>query len=153
MGELKIKAVFQTADLADKLSKEVREVGILDVYKRFYEYYRPILAERFDIGSETTPYEPSSLGRKKRSGEIIKQVPLSKFNKDTMALYNSVTQNVKITDDGMEIRTDVPYAEWALSKFKRKGDLAPEGLFYVDNFDLDVLDTILIEEYEEAFSD
>lgn len=124
---------------------------MLDVYKRFYKYYRPKIKARFDLGSQTTPYAPGSLGRRKRSGERIQQVPQSKFNQDTMALYTSVISNPTITKDSLVLKTDVDYANYALDKFKRKGGLAPDGVFVVTREDLDELDTILIEEYMSVF--
>lgn len=136
-----------------EVSEAVKRVGMLKVYKRWYEYYRPKLKARFDEGSRTTPYAPSSLGKRKRSGEIIKQVPQSLFNRDTGALYNSMTKDVKITRGGVEIHSDIDYAPYALDKFTKKGSLAPEGLLQVNQGDIDEMESILLEEYEDAIGE
>lgn len=136
-----------------KIVQAVKRVGMLNVYSRWYEYYRPILKARFDEGSKTTPYAESSLGKRKRSGEIIKQVPQSKFNQDTGALYDSVTKDVKISKTGLDIETDVSYAPYALKHFKEKGALAPDGLFKLMPDDIDALELYLLEEYEDALGE
>lgn len=148
-----ISATFDDSEWAKRITDAVREQGMLNVYSKFYKYYRPILKERFDLGSRTTPYEPSSLGKRKRSGEIIRQVPTSLYNRDTDALYKSVMDDVKITDDGMEIKSDVSYAPYALGRFKQKGELAPDGVFKVSKDDISELESILLEEYEDAIGD
>jgi hypothetical protein len=136
-----------------KIVQAVKRVGMLNVYSRWYEYYRPILKARFDEGSKTTPYAESSLGKRKRSGEIIKQVPQSKFNQDTGALYDSVTKDVKISNTGLDIETNVSYAPYALKHFTKKGSLAPEGLFKISQDDVNALELYLIEEYEDALGE
>jgi hypothetical protein len=136
-----------------KVINAVRKASLLNVYRRWYEYYRPKLKERFKEGSKTTPYAESSLGKRKRSGEIIRQVPQSLFNQDTLKLYNSVIRDVKISDYGLDIKTDVSYAPYALAKFKQKGSLAPQGLFTLDRDDVSNLELFLLEEYESVFQD
>jgi hypothetical protein len=114
-----------------KVINAVRKASLLNVYRRWYE----------------------SLGKRKRSGEIIRQVPQSLFNQDTLKLYNSVLRDVKISDYGLDIKTDVSYAPYALAKFKQKGSLAPQGLFTLDRDDVSNLELFLLEEYEAVFQD
>ena len=148
-----IKAQVVSPTQAQTIVDAVKRVGILSVYRRWYEYFRPKLQARFDLGSRTTPYAPSSLGKRKRSGEIIKQVPNSLYNRDTDALYKSVVDDVKIGSDGVEIRSDVPYAGFALGRFEKKGGLAPDGVLRVDREDIDELELYLMEEYEDALGE
>lgn len=138
---------FQTQGLGAKLTREVRETALQRVYQRFYQYYRPRLKERYQQGSKTTPYAKTSLGKLKRSGERIRQVPNSKFGQDSLDLYNDVVRYPKITDEGITVRTNIVYAPYILGKFKDKGGLSPEGVIYMDEDDLDHLETILLEEY------
>lgn len=147
-----VKAQVITDKQAKAIVAAVKRVGILDVYRKWYEYLRPILKERFDRGSRTTPYAPSSIGQKKRSGEVIGAGSL--YNRDTDALYESVTRNVKLdAQTGIEIRSDVPYAGFALKRFTEKGGLAPEGLLSVSRDDIGELETILLKEYEAALGE
>ena len=138
---------------SQRIFKAVKSARMLDVYKRWYAYYRPKLKARFDEGSKTTPYADSSLGKFKRSGERIKQVPQSLFNQDTLALYNSVINDSKISESGLELVTNVSYAPYALDKFTKKGSLAPDGVFKVTQDDISELESILLETYEEILGD
>lgn len=136
-----------------RIFKAAKRSGMLNVYKRWYAYYRPKLQERFDEGSRTTPYADASIGKTKRNGERIKQVPQSLFNQDTLALYNSVIKDAKISETGLELSTDVSYAPYALDKFTKKGSLAPDGVFKVTPDDIAELELILLETYDEVLGD
>jgi hypothetical protein len=151
--EFRIPVKILDEGQALKIVQAVKRVGMLNVYSRWYEYYRPILKARFDEGSKTTPYAESSLGKRKRSGEIIKQVPQSKFNQDTLKLYDSVTKDVKISNAGLDLETDVSYAPYALKHFTKKGSLAPDGLFKLTPDDIGTLELYLLEEYEDALGE
>lgn len=153
MKNVKVAVLEVDQGFDQKVISAVRKASLATVYRRWYSYYRPKLKERFQEGSKTTPYAESSLGRKKRSGEIIRQVPQSRFNQDTLALYNSVLRDVKISDYGLDIKTNVSYAPYALTKFREKGSLAPQGLFRLTPDDIGELELILLEEYESVFDE
>ncbi len=129
--------------------KEVRKFNILDIYKRFYQYYRRKTRARYLKAAQDTPYAESSLGRKKRNGTIITQDSL--FGIDTTALFQDFTQNVKIDDSGLRVWSDLVYAGYIENLFQEKGPYAPEGVLHVDEDDLVELEVIILQEYQEGF--
>ncbi|MBD2365254.1 hypothetical protein H6G36_29560 [Anabaena minutissima FACHB-250] len=131
--------------------KEVRKLGILDIYRRFYQYYRTKTRDRYIRASLETPYAPSSIGKRKRNGTIITEGSL--FGIDTTAMFSDYTQNVKIDDSGLRVWSEQFYAGFVEMKFQEKGPYAPEGILFVDNNDLIELELIIQEELIEAFDD
>lgn len=131
--------------------KEVRKLGILDIYRKFYQYYRAKTRARYIQAANQTPYAPSSIGRRKRNGEIITEGSL--FGIDTSALFNDFTQNVRIDDSGLRVWSDRVYAGYIEMLFQEKGPFAPEGVLFVDDGDLETLDFIIEKELLEAFDD
>jgi hypothetical protein len=131
--------------------KEVRKLGILDIYREFYQYYRAKTRARYLRAASETPYAPSSLGRRKRNGEIITEGSL--FGIDTTALFNDFTQNVKIDDSGLRVWSDRVYAGYIEMLFQEKGPFAPDGVLFVDDGDLETLEFIVEKELLEAFDD
>jgi len=132
-----------------KRLKQVREFNILDIYRRYYQYYRRKTRARFLKAAQETPYAESSLGKKKRNGTIITQD--SFFGIDTTALFQDVTQNVKIDDSGLRVWSNQIYAGYIENLFQEKGPYAPEGILFVDEDDLVDLEVIILQEYEEGF--
>lgn len=131
--------------------KEVRKLGILDIYREFYKYYRTKTRARYIRASQETPYAPSSIGRKKRNGSIIGEGSL--FGIDTTALFQDFTENVKIDDSGLRVWSDRIYAGYIEMLFQEKGPYAPEGVLFVDDQDLETLEFIMEKELLEAFDD
>ncbi|ALF52253.1 hypothetical protein ACX27_04315 [Nostoc piscinale CENA21] len=129
--------------------KEVRKLGILDIYRRFYQYYRTKTRDRYIKASLETAYAPSSIGRRKRNGTIISEGSL--FGIDTTAMFNDYTQNVKIDDSGLRVWSEQYYAGFVEVLFQEKGPFAPEGVLFVDDNDLIELELIIQEELIEAF--
>lgn len=134
-----------------KRLKEVRSLGILDIYRKFYQYYRIKTRARYLKAAQETPYAPSSIGRRKRSGEIIGEGSL--FGIDTTALFNDFTQNVKIDDSGLRVWSDRVYAGYIEMLFQEKGPYAPEGVLFVDDDDLETMEFIIEKELLEALDD
>lgn len=132
-----------------KRLKEVREFGILDIYRRFYQYFRDKTKLRYYQAAVKTPYAESSLGRRKRNGSIITQDSL--FGIDTTALYQDLTRNVKIDDSGLSVWSNQFYAGYINRLFEEKGPYSPNGVLFVDEADLMELEEIIMEEYEEGF--
>jgi hypothetical protein len=131
--------------------KEVRKLGILDIYREFYKYYRAKTRARYIRASQETPYAPSSIGRKKRNGSIIGEGSL--FGIDTTALFQDFTENVKIDDSGLRVWSDRIYAGYIEMLFEEKGPYAPDGVLFVDDQDLETLEFIMEKELLEAFDD
>jgi hypothetical protein len=131
--------------------KEVRKLGILDIYREFYKYYRAKTRARYIRASQETPYAPSSIGRRKRNGSIIGEGSL--FGIDTSALFQDFTENVKIDDSGLRVWSDRIYAGYIEMLFQEKGPYAPEGVLFVDDQDLEALEFIMEKELLEAFDD
>jgi hypothetical protein len=131
--------------------KEVRKLGILDIYRKFYQYYRAKTRARYIRASQETPYAPSSIGRRKRNGSIIGEGSL--FGIDTTALFQDFTQNVKIDDSGLRVQSDRIYAGYIEMLFQKKGPYAPEGVLFVDDQDLETLEIIMEKELLEALDD
>lgn len=138
------------AKFAQRL-KEIRKLGILDIYRRFYQYYRAKTRDRYIRASLETPYAPSSIGRRKRNGTIISEGSL--FGIDTTAMFTDYTQNVKIDDSGLRVWSEQFYAGFVEMLFQQKGPYAPDGVLFVDDNDLIELELIMQEEMIEAFDD
>lgn len=131
--------------------KEVRKLGILDIYRQFYQYYRTKTRARYLRASQETPYAPSSIGRRKRNGTIITEGSL--FGIDTTALFQDLTQNVKIDDSGLRMWSNQIYAGYVEMLFQEKGPFTPNGVLFVDNNDLEALELIMEKELLEALDD
>ncbi|KYC42099.1 hypothetical protein WA1_19050 [Scytonema hofmannii PCC 7110] len=133
-----------------KRLKEVRKLGILDIYRRFYQYYRTKTRARYLRAAQETPYAPASLGRRKRNGTIITEGSL--FGIDTGAMFEDYTQNVKIDDSGLRVWSEKFYAGLVEMKFQEKGP-APEGVLFVDDNDLIEMEFIIQGEVSEALDE
>ena len=131
--------------------KEVRKLGILDVYRRFYQYYRAKTRARYLRAAQETPYAPSSIGRRKCNGTIITEGSL--FGIDTTAMFQDYTQNIKIDDSGLRVWSEQFYAGFVEMLFQEKGPYSPDGVLFVDENDLIELEFIIQEEMVEAFDD
>ena len=131
--------------------KQVRQLGILDIYKEFYRYYRQKTRARYLRAAQETPYAPASIGRRKRNGSIITEGSL--FGIDTGAVFEDYTQNVKIDDSGLRVWSDQIYAGYVEMLFQEKGSYSPEGVLLVDNNDLDQLEYIIEKELLEALDE
>jgi hypothetical protein len=131
--------------------KEVRKLGILDIYRRFYQYYRIKTRARYLRAAQETPYAPSSIGRRKRNGEIIGDASL--FGIDTTAMFSDYTQNIRIDDSGLRVWSEQFYAGFVEILFQEKGPYAPDGVLFVDENDLIELEFIIQGEMVEAFDD
>jgi hypothetical protein len=131
--------------------KEVRKLGILDIYRQFYQYYRAKTRDRYLRAAQQTPYAPSSIGRRKRNGTIITEGSL--FGIDTTALFQDFTQNVKIDDSGLRVWSEQIYAGYIEMLFQEKGPFAPDGVLFVDDNDLQTLEFIMEKELLEALDE
>ena len=142
-----------TSKLRDftKRLQEVRQVNILDIYRRFYQYYRAVTEQRFLTAANETPFAPSSIGSKRPSGDIITNNSL--YGIDTGTVFYDFTHNVKIDTSGLVIWSDAFYAKYLEAKFEEKSPYAPNGVLHVDNKDLAVLERIIIEEVKEGLDD
>lgn len=149
----KSSAYIDTSELKQftKRLKEIRKLGILDIYRRFYQYYRVKTKTRYIRASLETPYAPSSIGRRKRNGTIISEG--SPFGIDTTAMFKDYTQNIKIDDSGLRVWSDQIYAGFVEMKFQEKGPYAPQGVLFVDENDLIELELIIHEELIEVFDE
>lgn len=134
-----------------KRLKEVRKLGILDIYRRFYQYYRAKTRARYLRAAQETPYAPGGIGRRKRNGTIITEGSL--FGVDTGAMFTDYTQNVKIDDSGLRVWSEQFYAGFVELKFQQKGPYAPEGVLFVNDNDLIELEFIIQQETIEAFDE
>lgn len=134
-----------------KRLKEVRQVNILDIYRRFYKHYRAKTAQRFLTAANETPFAPSSIGRRRPSGDIITNNSL--YGIDTGTVFYDFTNNVKIDDGGLVVWSDAFYAKHLEANFQKKSPYAPEGVLHVDKGDLAVLERIIMEEVKEGLDD
>lgn len=151
MSDPKYTAYVDTSNIKNftKRLKQVKSFNILDIYRRYYQYYRRKTRARYLQAAQDTPYAESSLGKHKRNGTIITQD--SFFGIDTTALFQDFTQNVKIDDSGLRVWSDQIYAGYINNLFAEKGPFAPEGVLFVDDNDLVELEVIILQEYEEGF--
>lgn len=120
----------------------VRSSGILLIYRDFYQAFRPVLRSRYDRVSAETEYSKKWQGTKQEySGLIRGETAL--WGQDSGALYQDLTNNVKITNVGIEVFSDLPYAGGILNLMASKGPFAPYGIFFLDSTDLDELEEII----------
>lgn len=134
-----------------KRLQEVRQVNILDIYRRFYKYYRAKTEQRFLTAANETPFAPSSIGKRRPSGDIISENSL--YGIDTGTVFYDFTHNVRIDDSGLVVWSDAFYAKYLEAKFEEKSPFAPDGVLHVDNEDLAVLERIIVEEVKEGLDD
>lgn len=149
----KSSAYVDTENLKQLISqlKEIRKLGILDIYRKFYEYYRIKTKARYVKAAVETPYAPSSIGRRKRNGTIISEGSL--FGIDTTAMFRDYTENVRIDDSGMRVWSEQFYAGFVEMKFQEKGPYAPEGVLFVDDNDLIEMELIIEKELVKFFDE
>jgi hypothetical protein len=127
----------------------VRASGILLIYREYYRYFRPVLKARYDRASQETPYSKNWIGTKQEiSGRTRGKDAL--YGIDSGNLYRDLTEQVKITNAGIEVFSDLPYAGSIMNLFASKGPYAPFGLWYVDDLDVDKLEEISTEYLQKA---
>lgn len=152
MERIKITVDSAPVDAALKdLLDRVRNLGILNIYKDFYTYFRDRTIDRYLEAATETPFAPASIGKRRPSGDIITENSL--FGIDTEALFNDLTQNVLIRDEGLYVWSDLPYARYIHRKFEEKGPFAPQGVLFVKEDDIEKLEEIILERYEEGFGE
>ena len=114
---------------------EVRQSGILLIYRDIYRYMRERTADRYRRAARDTPYAARSIGTKQTvSGKVRGRGAL--FGIDSGKLFGQITQNVKIDDRGIYIYSDLNYAGKIMELFARKGPFAPDSPLFVDDDDL-----------------
>jgi hypothetical protein len=119
----------------------VRASGILLIYRDYYRYLRPVLKARYDRAAQETPYSKRWTGTVQEvSGRTRGKDAL--YGIDSGNLYRDLTEQVKITNAGIEVYSDLPYAEQIMNLFALKGPYAPFGLWYVDGLDVEALEDI-----------
>jgi hypothetical protein len=120
----------------------VRTAGILLVYRDYYQYLRPTLKARYDRISAETEYSQAWMGTTQKVSGRVRGVD-ALWGRDSGNLYNDLTNNVKINQDGLEVFSDLPYAERILDLMATKGPYAPYHLWFVDDLDIDELERIV----------
>lgn len=149
-GTFNVTVDYKDYDRLSKAVAAVRASGILLIYRDYYRYFRPVLKARYDRVSQETPYSPGWIGTKQTvSGRVRGKDAL--WGIDSGALYRDLTDQVKITNAGIEVYSDLPYAERIMDLMAKKSPYASEGgLWFVDELDVDKLEEIAADYLEKA---
>jgi hypothetical protein len=125
------------ADL-DRLSQaitRIRTTGAAIAYKKFYQDFRQKTAERYRQASRETKYAPSWVGTKQRvSGRVRGRN--AQYGIDSGALFSQIINNVRISQDGLMVYSDLNYAKFIMDRFAQKGPFAPRSVIFMDDDDI-----------------
>lgn len=130
---------------------EVRQNGILLIYRDIYRYMRQRTADRYRRAAKETPYARRSIGTKQAvSGRIRGRGAL--FGIDSGKLFGQLTSNVRIDDRGIFIYSDLSYAANIMELFARKGPFAPDSPLFVDDDDLSFVGGVIADRMNQAIA-
>jgi hypothetical protein len=130
---------------------EVRQQGILLIYRDIYRYMRQRTADRYRRAAKDTPYARASIGtRQAVSGRIRGRGAL--FGIDSGKLFGQLTNNVKIDNRGIYIYSDLAYAGKIMELFARKGPFAPDSPLFVDDDDLIFVGNVIADRVNQAIA-
>jgi hypothetical protein len=142
VGGLQVSVKTTDFDRLVNAIASVRTASILLIYRDYYQYLRPVLRARYDRISAETEYSQAWMGTtQKVSGRVRGEDAL--WGVDSGALYSDLTNNVKINQAGLEVFSDLPYAERILDLMATKGPYAPYHLWFVDDLDIEALEEIV----------
>lgn len=128
---------------------EVRQSGILLIYRDIYRHLRQRTADRYRRAARETPYARRSIGTKQRvSGQIRGKGAL--YGIDSGALFNQLVNKVKLDERGIFMYSDLAYAGRIMELFARKGPFSPDSPLFVDEDDLDVIGQIIADRIQKA---
>jgi hypothetical protein len=137
--------------LLNQAITEVRQNGILLIYRDIYRYMRQRTADRYRRAARETPYARRSIGTKQTvSGRIRGRGAL--FGIDSGKLFGQLTNNVKIDNRGIFIYSDLAYSGRVMELFARKGPFAPDSPLSVDDADLDFIGGVIADRVNQAIA-
>mgnify|MGYP001191813805 CR=1 FL=1 len=146
-------------DRAIAALERIRDMGFRPSFDRFYQQYlRKTLRERYLAAAARTPYAPSSIGKRKRASGVVRGSGEDPgFGIDSGRLLAEVTGEVqggvRISDTVIELMTVQPYGQFVLDKFQTKGPFAPDGIFAIEDPEVDRLFELaqhqIIQEWEQ----
>jgi hypothetical protein len=137
--------------LLNQAITEVRQNGILLIYRDIYRYMRQRTADRYRRAARETPYSRRSIGTKQAvSGRIRGRGAL--FGIDSGKLFGQLTNNVKIDNRGIFIYSDLAYSGRVMELFARKGPFAPDSPLFVDDDDLIFVGNVIADRVNQAIA-
>lgn len=131
---------------------DVRQNGILLIYRDIYRYMRDRTAERYLRAARETPYAARSFGTKQRVSGRTRGKD-AQFGIDSGALFRQLTQNVKIDDRGIFMYSDLAYSIRIMELFARKGPFAPNSPLLVDDDDLAFMGKVIADRINQAIQE
>jgi hypothetical protein len=138
-------------DLLGQAIAEVRQSGILLIYRDIYRYMRERTADRYRRAARETPYARRSIGtRQAVSGRIRGRDAL--FGIDSGKLYGQLVNNVKIDSRGIFMYSDLAYSGKIMELFARKGPFAPDSPLFVDDDDLTFIGGVIANRINQAIA-
>lgn len=129
-----------------------------DLYSNYLsQHLRPSLSKRFEQAAAQTPYSPRSLGTRKPATGVRRGSAAdpgfsidSGLHKSFMTAMNPA--GTEIRDKSLSVFSPLPYSAFQEYLQMSKGPLAPDGVLMATEDDLDALEEMTLEKFEEIFS-
>lgn len=152
MSVLEIKVGLDPEGTLERLL----DSGAAEIYRRFNKHLRDKTASRYIFASQVTRYAQSTIGSRQSYTQRVRGVTPPEgalYGIDEGELFREATENLKFTSEGaLLVETDLEYDLYIFNLIEEKGPFE-EGLFFVDEDDLQFLENQIVDRIEEELED